>query len=234
VTTHPILPRLRGRLIVSCQALPGSPLRDSTIIAALAQCAERGGAGGVRIDGPDDVAAVRRVVAIPVIGLYKMRESSPVYITPTFEAARAVAAAGADIVAVQATRERAATPHPLPQLIDRIHKDCRVAVMADVSTPDEGVAAEAAGADLVATTMAGYTPHSRRMPGPDLELIRELAGRVSVPVVAEGRIGTPEQAAAALRAGAWAVVVGRAITMPEAITEGFIRGMAGAGGAGTI
>ena len=72
------------------------------------------------------------------------------------------------------------------------------------------------------------------MPGPDLELIRELAGRVSVPVVAEGRIGTPEQAAAALRAGAWAVVVGRAITMPDAITEGFVRGMAGAGEAGTV
>jgi len=175
--THPILPRLRGHLIVSCQALPGSPLRDSTIIAALAQCAERGGAGGVRIDGPDDIAAVRRVVAIPVIGLYKMRESSPVYITPTFEAARAVAAAGADIVAVQATRERAATPHPLPQLIARIHQDCRVAVMADVSTLDEGTAAEAAGADLVATTMAGYTPHSRQLPGPDLELIRELAAQ---------------------------------------------------------
>ncbi|TMI85398.1 MAG: N-acetylmannosamine-6-phosphate 2-epimerase, partial [Bacillati bacterium ANGP1] len=121
-----MLARLRGRLIVSCQALPGSPLRDSTIIAALAQCAERGGAGGVRIDGPDDIAAVRRVVAIPVIGLYKMRESSPVYITPTFDAARAVAAAGADIVAVQATRERAATPHPLPQLIARIHETCRV------------------------------------------------------------------------------------------------------------
>lgn len=232
--THPILPRLRGRLIVSCQALPGSPLRDPTIIAALAQCAERGGAGGVRVDGPDDIAAVRRVVAIPVIGLYKMRESSPVYITPTFDAARAVAAAGADIVAVQATRERAATPHPLPQLIARIHETCRVAVMADVSTPDEGVAAEAAGADVVATTMAGYTPHSRQLPGPDLELIRELAGRVSVPVVAEGRIGTPEQAAAALRAGAWAVVVGRAITMPDAITEGFVRGMAGAGEAGAV
>ena len=223
--THPILSRLRGRLIVSCQALPGSPLRDSTIIAALAQCAERGGAGGVRIDGPDDVAAVRRLVAIPVIGLYKMRDSSPVYITPTFDAARAVAAAGADIVAVQATRERAATPHPLPDLIARIHRDCRIAVMADVSTLDEGIAAEAAGADLIATTMAGYTPHSRQMRDPDLELIRELAGRISIPVVAEGRIGTPQEAAAALRAGAWAVVVGRAITMPEAITEGFVRRM---------
>lgn len=223
--THPILPRLRGRLIVSCQALPGSPLRDSTIIAALAQCAERGGAGGVRIDGPDDVAAVRRLVAIPVIGLYKMRDSSPVYITPTFDAARAVAAAGADIVAVQATRERAATPHPLLDLIARIHRDCRIAVMADVSTLDEGIAAEAAGADLIATTMAGYTPHSRQMREPDLELIRELAGRISIPVVAEGRIGTPQEAAAALRAGAWAVVVGRAITMPEAITEGFVRRM---------
>ena len=226
--TSPLLARLRGRVIVSCQALPGSPLRNPATIAALARCAERGGAGGVRIDGPEDVAAVRGAVAIPIIGLYKMGITSSVYITPTFDAAREVARAGADIVAVQATLERSATPDPLPALISRIHAECRLPVMADVSTLEEGIAAEAAGADLVATTMAGYTPHSRTMAGPDLDLVRELARRVPIPVVAEGRIRTPDEAAAALRAGAWAVVVGRAITMPEAITEGFVRAAADA------
>lgn len=220
------LARLRGRLIVSCQAPPDSPLRHPPMIAALAQCAERGGAGGVRIDGPDDVTAVRRAITVPIIGLYKIPPSSPLYITPTFELARDIARAGADIVAVQATRERDGTGTPLADLVGRIHAECGIPVMADVSTRDEGLAAAAAGADLVATTMAGYTPHSRHMPGPDLDLVSDLVTRCPVPVVAEGRITTPEQAAAALRAGAWAVVVGRAITMPDAITARFVRALA--------
>ncbi len=219
------LARLRSRLIVSCQAPPGSPLRPAAMIAALAQCAERGGAGAVRIDGPENVAAVRRAVTVPIIGLYKIAGPSPVYITPTFEAARDVARAGADVVAVQATRERDASGPPLADLVARLHAECKIAVMADVSTLDEGLDAAAAGADLVATTMAGYTPHSRHLPGPDLELVRDLAGQCPVPVVAEGRITTPEEAAAALRAGAWAVVVGRAITMPEAITARFVEAL---------
>lgn len=225
MTGSPIA-RIRGRLIVSCQAPPNSPLHSPAIIAALAQCAERGGAAGVRIDGPDDVAAVRRAVGVPIIGIYKRQGAPPIYITPTFESAQEVARAGADIVAVQATRERDEHGVPLAPLIARIHAECGVPVMADVSTLEEGLAAAAAGADLVATTMAGYTPHSRELPGPDLDLVRDLARRSSVPVVAEGRIHTPEDAAAALRAGAWAVVVGRAITMPEAITERFVRALA--------
>ena len=225
----PLLESLRGRLIVSCQAAAPSPLRRSDIIAALAECAALGGAAGVRIDGPEDVAATRARVRIPIVGLFKQRGRSPVYITPTFEAARAVARAGADIVAVQATREREADGEPLGPLIERIHRECRTLVMADVSTRDEGLAAEAGGADIVATTMAGYTPHSRQMTGPDLALIEELAAALSVPVIAEGRIQTPEHAAAARRAGAWAVVVGRAITMPEAITARFAEAIADAG-----
>jgi N-acylglucosamine-6-phosphate 2-epimerase len=217
---------LRGRLIVSCQATAPSPLRRSDIIAALAECAVLGGAAGVRIDGPEDVAATRARVRVPIVGLFKQRTGSPIYITPTFEAGRAVAGAGAEIVAVQATRERDTHAERLDPLVRRLHDECRVLVMADVSTRDEGLAAEAAGADVVGTTMAGYTPHSRQMTGPDLALIEELAGAVSVPVIAEGRIGTPEDAAAARRAGAWAVVVGRAITMPEAITERFVEALA--------
>jgi N-acylglucosamine-6-phosphate 2-epimerase len=224
-----LLDSLRGRLIVSCQAVAPSPLRRSDIIAALAEAAVMGGAAGVRIDGPEDVAATRARVRVPIIGLFKQRTGSPVYITPTFDAARAIAQAGAEIVAVQATRERETQAERLAPLITRIHAECRALVMADVSTRDEGVAAEAAGADAVATTMAGYTPHSRHLAGPDLRLIEELAAVLTVPVVAEGRIQTPEDAAAARRAGAWAVVVGRAITMPEAITGRFAKAIADAG-----
>ena len=225
----PVLESLRGRLVVSCQAVAPSPLRRSDIIAALAESAVLGGAAAVRIDGPEDVAATRARVRVPIVGLFKQRTGSPVYITPTFDAARAVALAGADVVAVQATRERDTHAEPLAPLIARIHEECRVLVMADVSTRDEGVAAEAAGADVVATTMAGYTPHSRQIPGPDLQLVEELAALLSVPIVAEGRIQTPDDAAAARRAGAWAVVVGRAITMPEAITARFARAVESAG-----
>jgi len=216
--------RLRGGLIVSCQALPDSPLRDPRIIAALARCAERGGAAGVRIDGPEDIAAVHRAVTVPIIGLYKVARDRRVYITPTFEEARAIARAGADLIALQATRERDTDrdADPLADLIARIHAECGIPVMADVSTLDEGLGAAASGADVVATTMAGYTPHSRQMSGPDLDLIRELAGTLAVPIVAEGRITTPEEAATARRAGAFAVVVGRAITMPEIITARFV------------
>jgi N-acylglucosamine-6-phosphate 2-epimerase len=224
--SHPTLTKLHGGLIVSCQARPGSPLRDVRMIAAMAQCAERGGAAGVRIDGPDDIAAVRRSVAFPIIGIQKIA-GGPVYITPTFDAARQVVRAGADIVAIQATRERAGTTDPLGPLIARVHEELAAPVMADVSTLDEGIQAAEAGADLVATTMSGYTPHSPSMEGPDLTLIEELAGRLTIPVVAEGRISTPEEARAALHAGAWAVVVGRAITMPEAITERFVKALAG-------
>jgi N-acylglucosamine-6-phosphate 2-epimerase len=220
-----VIARLRGQLIVSCQAAPGSPLRHSSILAALARCAVLGGAGGIRADGPEDVAAIRRAVDVPLIGLYKRREASPVYITPTVEDARRVAQAGADIIAVQATRDRQQDADPLDRLIATIHREWGLPVLADVSTVDEGEAACAAGADLVATTMAGYTPHSRTLPGPDLELVRELARAVPVPVLAEGRIRTPEEAALALQAGAWAVVVGRAITMPEAITARFVEAL---------
>ena len=223
---HPTIERLRGGLIVSCQAVPPSPLRDSRIIAALAQCAELGGAAGVRVDSPDDVATVRRALSIPVIGIYKIRDAAPVYITPTFRAAQAVARAGADIVAIQATGVRTSAADPLPDLIARVHAECGIPVMADIAIAGEGREAAAAGADLVATTMSGYTPSSRQISGPDLELVGELASALQVPVVAEGRIRTPEEAAAALRAGAWAVVVGRAITMPEGITAQFVRAMA--------
>ncbi len=219
--TAEVIARLERRLIVSCQAPADSPLHPPAVIAALAQCAERGGAGGVRVDGPENVTAVRQVVGAPVIGIYKVEGAAPIYITPTFERALQIARAGADIIAVQATRERGAGDTPLDRLVARIHSECGLPVMADVSTIEEGIAAAEAGADLVATTMAGYTPHSRALDGPDLQLVRNLARQISVPVVAEGRIRTPEEAAAALRAGAWAVVVGRAITMPDAITAQF-------------
>lgn len=220
--------RLQGKLIVSVQAGPDSPLHRPDIIAALAQAVSVPGCAGFRINGPDDVRAVRRVSDLVLLGIYKLDfPGSDVYITPTFEEARAVAAAGADIIAVDGTGRPRPAGETLEGLIGRIHAELRLPVMADVAALEEGIAAAVLGADIVATTMAGYTlgPGHPIPAGPDLELVAALAKRVKVPVIAEGRYLTPALARAALDAGAWAVVVGTAITNPAFIAGQFARAL---------
>jgi N-acylglucosamine-6-phosphate 2-epimerase len=233
-----VLEALRGGLVVSVQALPGTPLAAPAHIAATARAAELGGAAGIRAT---EVAAVKEAVGLPVIGLRKLRmEGSDVYITPTLEDARAVLAAGADIVAVDATLR------PRPDGVDlaSLVAELPVPVLADVDCLEAGLAAREAGATAVATTLAGYTDAtaattpsadhpgtaSRAMPAtgaastpgePALELVAALAAELDCPVFAEGRIATPAQARAAFDAGAFAVVVGTAITDPIALTRGF-------------
>lgn len=219
-----LLDSLRGGLIVSCQARPGNPMKSPRIMAAFAQAAELAGAVGLRANGGADIRAIRAVSALPIIGINKRRDPRwPVYITPTVAAAREVVRAGAEIVAIDAThraRQGGAAPE---ELLAAIHRELRCIVMADIDSLDEGLAAADAGADIVATTMAGYTPARAASDGPDLGLLAELAQRVQVPVICEGRIQTPEQAAAAFAAGAYAVVVGTAITNPIAIAQSFAR-----------
>jgi N-acylglucosamine-6-phosphate 2-epimerase len=153
------LTRIKGGLIVSCQAPENTPLGKPVVLAALAEAAVRGGAAGIRANLPQNIRAIRELVQVPIIGIYKHTlPDYPVYITPTFEQARAVVEADADIVAIDATaRDR---PKPLQELIQRIHEELGVPVMADISTLDEGVAAAEMGADRVATTMSGYTPYT--------------------------------------------------------------------------
>lgn len=220
-----VILRLKRGLIVSCQAPPGTPLHGPTFMSAMARAAELGGAVGIRADGPGDIKAIKDAVRIPVIGIYKIRcPGCEPYITPTLEAAKEIADAGADIIAVDATLR----PHPrnlsAGELIARI-KTLGLPVMADISTLEEGSAAEEAGADIVATTMSGYTPYSRQSDEPDFTLIEELARAVRVPVIAEGKIRTPEQARKAIDLGAYAVVVGTAITMPSVVTERFVKAL---------
>jgi N-acylglucosamine-6-phosphate 2-epimerase len=207
---------LRGGLVVSVQAAPGTPLAAAEHIAALAQAAALGGAAGIRAQ---DIRAVKEAVQLPVVGLRKRRvEGSEVYITPTLEDARAVAAAGADIVAVDATLR----PRPEDAGLSSLIAELPVPVLADVDSLESGLAAREAGAAAVATTLAGYTggPASASS-GPDLELVAALASELDCPVFAEGRIATPDHARAAFDAGAFAVVVGTAITDPVALTRRF-------------
>jgi putative N-acetylmannosamine-6-phosphate epimerase len=219
-----VIDLLAGGLIVSCQAREGHPLRDARLIAAMARAAESGGAVAVRVNGEEDIRAVWEAVAVPIIGLRKVWMADlPVYITPGFEDARIVAHAGADIIAMDATaRPRPGGEH-VDELLPRIRQALGRPVMADVDGVEAGTRAAALGADLIATTLAGYTGDGPVPEAPDLALVRELVRAVRVPVVAEGRYATPEQVREAFRAGAFAVVVGRAITDPLMLTKNFVE-----------
>ena len=218
------LDRLRGRLVVSCQAPPGDPLHGPDHMAAMARAAAAGGAAGIRANGLADVRAVRSAVDVPLIGLWK-DGTSGVYITPTARHAVAVADAGADIVAIDATARPRPDGSRFTGAVEAAHAEGAL-VMADIATLDEGLAAESAGADLVSTALSGYTGPGEPPPGPDLALVAALADRLTVPVVAEGRVHTPDEAARALDSGAWSVVVGTAITAPGWITSRYVRAMA--------
>ncbi len=225
-----VVDRLRGGIIVSCQAREGHPLHNSSVIAALARAAVAGGAVGVRINGEDDIAVVRAAVRVPIIGIRKAWvEDFPVYITPTIEDATMVASAGADVIALDATSRDRPGGESIEDLISRIHNELGLPVMADVSTVDEGRQAATLGADLVATTLSGYTAGTPPEE-PDLELLRRLSHTLSLPVVAEGRYRTPAQVREAFAAGAFAVVVGRAITDALAITRSFVEAAPRRGG----
>jgi N-acylglucosamine-6-phosphate 2-epimerase len=209
-------------LIVSCQAHGDHPLHDSRLISALAVCAERGGAAGIRADGAEDVRSIREKVSLPIVGIYKVPRGGRFFITPTLEHAREVVAAGADVVAVEATLENRPDQGELENLVRRIREDLGVPVMADISTFEEGIRAWKSGAELVATTLSGYTRDSPEREVPDFDLVKKLA-EASVPVVAEGHVRTPEQVRELFDRGAHSVVVGTAITDPVAITSWFVK-----------
>lgn len=200
-------------LIVSCQAPADSPLHEPTVIAAIAQAAVNKGAVGVRIDTPAHISAVRQKVKAPIIGLWKQQLSGyQVYITPQFHHAAATAQAGADIIAIDATLRNRPEGETVSSLIARIHNELGKPVMADVDTIEAAIAAEALGADLVATTLYGYTAETQHLSPPGFELLTQLIEGLDVPAICEGGISSPQMARHALDLGAYAVVVGTAIT----------------------
>ncbi|MET9312015.1 N-acetylmannosamine-6-phosphate 2-epimerase [Kribbella sp. NPDC003505] len=217
-----VLEAVRARLVVSCQAYPGEPMNSPATMRAVAEAVVAGGAAGVRVQGIADIAAIRTAVEVPLIGLWKDGRDD-VFITPTLDHALAVAGAGADVVALDGTQRPRPDGRSLAETIEALHDRAGTLVMADCSTFEEGVAAAQAGADVVGTTLSGYTPYTTKTDGPDLDLVARLAAAISTPVVAEGRIHTPDQAAQAIAAGAWAVVVGTAITHPATITSWFVN-----------
>lgn len=227
--THPILSQVRQGLIVSCQASEGGPLNRPEIMAAMAEAAVIGGAVAIRADHPENIRAIRQEVPVPIIGIFKKKyPDAPVFITPTIKEALAVAEAGADIIALDATHRPRPGGQTLQEIIGYLRQKTGALLMADVATLEEGLQAAAMGFDLIATTLSGYTETTRHLinKSPDFVLLSALKKHLpNVPIVAEGRIWHPEEARQALQRGAFAVVVGTAITRPADITRRFARAL---------
>jgi N-acylglucosamine-6-phosphate 2-epimerase len=215
------LDRMRGGLVVSVQAAADSPLAAPEHLAAIARAVEAGGAVGIRTEGVAAVRAIRAAVEVPVIGLVKRRvPGSDVYITPDLEDALAVAEAGADLVAVDATERPRTDGAAGAAFVAAGSAELPGQIVADVDSASAGRAAADAGAAAVATTLSGYTNStSAQIHDPDIRLVAELARDLRVPILGEGRYGAAQDLRAAFEAGAFAVVVGTAITDPAELTR---------------
>lgn len=218
------LDRVRGGLIVSCQAPEGSPLRGRNLMAAMAEAAAAGGAVAIRAEGVSDIKSIKAAVDLPILGLIKAPSLvTPVIITPLLEDVAKLVEAGADMIAVDATLRTRADGTIGSDFVAKA-KAYGVPILADIDDVAAAVAADKSGADAVATTLSGYT--SPVVPsGPDLELVRACVEHCASPVIAEGRYSTPSEVADAFAAGAWAVCVGSALTDPWTNTRRFVAQM---------
>jgi len=225
--TSPLLARLEKQLIVSSQAMdPASPLGHPEILVLMAQAAELGGAAGFRVDGADVVRLLRSRSALPIIGIAKDgRRGFDNYITTSVADAEALADAGADIIAIQATGGTRPGESFADLCAAARRRGCLV--MADIATLDEARQAVSQGADIVATTMVGHTAQTTGQARPPLGLVAALRAELTAPIVVEGGIWTPEHVAASFAHGAFAVVCGSAITAPDIITRRMVEAIPG-------
>ncbi len=225
MTKQDILKKIANGLIVSSQAEGEEPLNSPQILAALAQAAVNGGAVGIRAERPENIVAIKNAVSAPVIGIYKVKyQDSEVFITPTLREAFDVLAAGAEIIALDATLRERPNHEKLETIIAEIRQRSDVLLMADISTFEEGIAAAEMGFDIIGTTLSGYTNYTAeraQADAPDFELLEKLCLHFGdqIPVIAEGRIRTLEHAVRAFECGAHSVVVGSAITRPHLVTK---------------
>jgi len=224
-----VLASLRGGLIVSCQAEGDDPFNRPEYLALFARAAEMGGARGLRACGVENIRALRAASSLPIIGITKSRyPDGSVLITPDLADVEAILEAGADIIAVDATDRRRPNGLLGSEFVAAIKQRWDAPVLADIATLEEGEAAWRAGADAVATTLSGYTATTahRASNEPDWDLLAGLVKIGDVPVIMEGRVWTPDQARHSLDLGAFAVVVGTAITRPRVVTGAFVQALA--------
>ncbi len=222
-----LLEQLKGQLIVSCQALPTEPLyvEEKSIMYLMARAAKLAGSPCIRTSSVRDVIAIKEETDLPVIGIIKINyEGYASYITPTMKEVDELVAAKADIIALDCTDRPRGDGTTISEFLKQIRtKYPDILLMADISTFEEGVNAQACGVDFVGTTLSGYTNYSPKVDGPDFELVERLVNHLDTPVIAEGKVHTPEQAVQMLQTGALAVVVGGAITRPLEIATRFIQ-----------
>ncbi|MNO58068.1 putative N-acetylmannosamine-6-phosphate 2-epimerase [compost metagenome] len=220
-----ILNEIQNKLVVSCQALPEEPLHSPFIMGRMAYAAYLGGASGIRANSVEDIKEIKKQVDLPIIGIIKsVYEGSDVFITPTIKEVDELYREGVDIIAMDATdriRPDGTTISELFPRLREIYKD--QLFMADCSTYEEGVKAAELGFDLVGTTLSGYTATTRGRALPDFELVEKLVQNLSVPVISEGGISTPEELEKMYDLGVFSAVVGSAITRPLEITQRFMK-----------
>ena len=220
---------LKGKLIVSCQALPHEPLHSSFIMGRMALAAKEGGAYGIRANTKEDIAEIQARVDLPVIGIVKRDyEDSKVYITPTMKEINELMEVKPDIIALDATHSL----RPGGRTLDEFYREIRKSypeqlLMADCSTVEEALHADQLGFDFIGTTLVGYTDQSRdlKIESNDFEIIRQIVEKVKHRVIAEGNINTPEKAKRVIELGAFSVVVGTIITRPQLITKSFAEAL---------
>jgi len=216
---------LKGKLIVSCQALPEEPLHSSFIMGRMALAATQGGASGIRANTVEDIAEIKKNTQLPIIGIIKQNYAdAEIYITPTMREVSALAEEGVDIIALDATINTRPNHETLQELYNTI-RSCYPdqLLMADCSTVEEALNADRMGFDFIGTTLVGYTKQSRgdRIEKNDFEIIRRILENVTHPVIAEGNIDTPDKLKRVLELGCYCAVVGSIITRPQLITKRF-------------
>ncbi|MCI5725104.1 N-acetylmannosamine-6-phosphate 2-epimerase [Fusobacterium sp.] len=219
------LKKIKGKLVVSCQALEDEPLHSSYIMGRMAYAAFVGGAAGIRANTVQDIKEIKKNVNLPIIGIIKkVYGDCNVYITPTYKEVEELIQEGVDIIAIDGTLRKRPDNKELKVLIKEIkEKYPNQLLMADISSAEEALHAQDIGFDIVGTTLVGYTDYTKgNDPLIELEKVIKV---VNIPVIAEGNIDTPVKAKKALDLGAFAVVVGGAITRPQQITKKFVDEM---------
>ena len=218
---------LRHKLIVSCQALPDEPLHSDFIMARMAVAAEEGGASGIRANSVADIAAIRKAVDLPIIGIIKRDyEGADVYITATMKEVDELMTVRPNIIAIDATTSTRPNGESLKEFFQKAKEKYPDQLwMADCSTIDEMLTADQLGFDFIGTTLVGYTKQSQgdKIESNDFEIIRKALSKLSHPLIAEGNIDTPDKVHRVLELGAYSVVVGSAITRPQLITKKFVE-----------
>ena len=229
IKMNPRIENLKGKLIVSCQALPDEPLHSSFIMGRMALAAKQGGASGIRANTKEDIKEIQSQVDLPIIGIVKRDyDDSDIYITPTMKEIEELMEVKPEIIAMDATISK----RPGGKTLDEFFREVKAKYpdqlfMADCSTVEEALHADELGFDFIGTTMVGYTEQSKgdKIEANDFEILRKIVAKAKHRVIAEGNINTPEKARHVIELGAYSVVVGSIITRPQLITKSFVEEM---------